>query len=91
MARLLADARDLSLLQRVPIVSGAHLASYLMGYGGVSSGLKREGRDAGQSQLRLRKRGDVTSLRPYAFMAYRGSPKRHFPLPSALNHQMSKI
>lgn len=32
-------------------MSGAHLASYLMGNRAVSSGLKRDGRDAGQSHI----------------------------------------
>ena len=88
------DARHLFLLQKVQIVSGAHLASYLMDNGSVSSGLKREGRDAGQSHTlsaEVEKTWSCNFTPPICIYAYKGTPILHFPLASALSHQLSKI
>jgi hypothetical protein len=45
----LARARDFSLLHRGQTGSGAHSASYPMGTGGDSRGIKRPGREANHS------------------------------------------
>jgi hypothetical protein len=66
------QGREFSLLHSVQTYTGAHPASYLMGTGVLSQGIKRPGREADhspQASAEVKNAWIYTSTPPYAFMA----------------------
>jgi hypothetical protein len=64
--------QEFSLHQAVQTGSGAHPASYPMGTGALTQGVKRPGSEADQStpaSAEVKKKWIYTSTPPYAFMA----------------------
>jgi hypothetical protein len=65
-------AENFSLYHRVQNVSGAHPASYPMGTGPLSLGIKKPWHEAGHSpasSAEVKKRGAIPPLPQYVFMA----------------------